>query len=826
MTDNDLSLLKQLTQLTSSSKYDTSYLTHGIHPYPAKYIPQIPNKIISEHTNERNIILDPFCGSGTTLLEASLLGRKSIGFDTNPIATLISKTKSTALTDKELLLLKNFKEKITEKNYELTIKDLVLPNFPNLFHWFQENVSYELSFIKKEIESIESDNLQALLKTVLSSIIVNVSNQESDTRYAAKDKSIANYQTINRYLKKLASVEEQIINLSQLTNVKKNTPKIFNKSCSDATKLELPDNSIDLIVTSPPYPNSYDYYLYHKLRMLWLDYDPKIAQDLEIGSRHEHSSKKADIDIFGKRILPVLESCSRALKPTKLAYFFIGDSIIRNKYFNMGDFLENLATDANLKLVDRIEYSMNKVTRTFIEKKSSSNKNTHEKLQHVIVLESVKKSKFHTLNTNIAQPKSTIEPISLLNDYVKDKEIIALKSDESNRHIHSLGSYPAKFIPEIPQWAINNYSKDGDIIFDPFSGSGTTAVESLISGRNFVGCDISPYACLLGNAKTTIINEKDIILNRNQIIKFIENYQNYRKSKRKKFDRDSFWFNTNHLTEFETIKNFIDKKCNSKLKNFNYAVISTMVKKFSYLDQGQIKVKRDPKKILNGTRSPIELLESAITVSTNKLIDFNNSIKKNELSINIYNTSSFLLDLSNKVDLIVTSPPYINAMNYPMNHRYESLLLDLVPEDSSIQHQTEYIGTERVYAKDYNTLYQFDDSYPFAKELNEKLKNIFEQEPKRSYITYKYFLDMEKSLINFYNSLKPGGKIVFVVGTNTIRGEYIDTFWYLVQIMEKIGFKYIKSFRYEIIKNAFKLTRHDTADKISLDGIAIMEKKE
>ncbi len=76
-------LLKELSSFTSVPKSETTYMTHSIHPYPAKFIPQIPSRIIDECSNERHTVLDPFCGSGTTLLEARRKGRDSIGFDIN-----------------------------------------------------------------------------------------------------------------------------------------------------------------------------------------------------------------------------------------------------------------------------------------------------------------------------------------------------------------------------------------------------------------------------------------------------------------------------------------------------------------------------------------------------------------------------------------------------------------------------------------------------------------------------------------------------------------------------------------------------------------------
>src|SRR6476660_9042942 len=75
----------------------TAYYTHGYHPYSAKYIPQIPNRLISIFSEKNDLILDNFVGSGTTLVESKVLGRNAIGVDINPLACLISKVKTTVI---------------------------------------------------------------------------------------------------------------------------------------------------------------------------------------------------------------------------------------------------------------------------------------------------------------------------------------------------------------------------------------------------------------------------------------------------------------------------------------------------------------------------------------------------------------------------------------------------------------------------------------------------------------------------------------------------------------------------------------------------------
>jgi hypothetical protein len=83
----------------------TTYLTHGLHPYPAKYIPQIPHTLISALSHPGETVADIFCGSGTTLVESMILGRHSIGIDANPLACLISQSKTARFIDGDVELL-------------------------------------------------------------------------------------------------------------------------------------------------------------------------------------------------------------------------------------------------------------------------------------------------------------------------------------------------------------------------------------------------------------------------------------------------------------------------------------------------------------------------------------------------------------------------------------------------------------------------------------------------------------------------------------------------------------------------------------------------
>jgi len=117
---------------------DKSYLTHNFHSYPAKFVPQIPRIVIEKLSKPGDIVLDPFCGSGTTLVEAKLTGRHSIGLDINPISILSSKCKTTPLIESQFSLVNQTIEKINDSFNSCTNEKTVIANYSHI----PKNLSY------------------------------------------------------------------------------------------------------------------------------------------------------------------------------------------------------------------------------------------------------------------------------------------------------------------------------------------------------------------------------------------------------------------------------------------------------------------------------------------------------------------------------------------------------------------------------------------------------------------------------------------------------------------------------------------------------------
>jgi len=371
-----MSYLKKFIDL-KKNKLITTYLTHNFHPYPAKFIPQIPRFFIEEFTEENETVLDPFVGCGTTIVESKLLNRKSIGVDLNHIATLISETKSTSLNADEIDEILHFIENL-ERNSSISTKTI---DFPNIDHWFQQNVKEELMMLTSSIGKVNNSKVSNFLKTGLSSIITSVSNQESDTRYVAKNKGIPDGKTINLFKVKIKSMVDRIKEFSETAS--DSSSKIYN---ADSTNLHfLKDNSVDLVVTSPPYANTYDYYLYHKLRMYWLEFDVTNVKKNEIGSRDKHSSQRKEIEDFNENIKKCFHEAVRVLKPNKHVIVIIGDSVIRKKLYDAKKMMISMGKEIGLEFIDSTSENLKKTTRMF-----NPNFTNGLKFEHVMIFKNMK----------------------------------------------------------------------------------------------------------------------------------------------------------------------------------------------------------------------------------------------------------------------------------------------------------------------------------------------------------------------------------------------------------------------------------------------------
>jgi len=388
------------------------YLTHNFHPYAAKFIPKIPEISIKFFTKPKETVLDPFCGIGTTLVEAKMLCRKAIGVDIHPISILASKAKTTKIKNEYINLIDSIIEKIEidilnfyeQKSKKSPKKDLLsfiysnekkfdiieydLPKFKGIDHWYQQHVTNELSIIKAHILKNKDERLIRFLLCGFSAILIVVSNQESETRYAAIKKEIKPGETFSKFKKKIQDMKDRIIIFNKKASDQE--VQIFEKDTRTLDEF-IKQDTIDHIVTSPPYANVYDYYLYHKQRILWLDRDYTYVRDNEIGSRTKYSSKKENPSVFFENLKICFQNFSKVLKPNKFITLVIGDSIIDGKLIKVNKKIEQIAHDINLLYVKEFAFLQKKHSKSFNPRFTNVKTNKNNiKNEYIIILQNNK----------------------------------------------------------------------------------------------------------------------------------------------------------------------------------------------------------------------------------------------------------------------------------------------------------------------------------------------------------------------------------------------------------------------------------------------------
>ena len=289
--------MKQTT-LTGSSyddwdfaKANTTEMTHGIHPYPARMVPQVANRLIQTYSGEGDVVFDPFCGSGTVLLEAYRLGRKSIGIDVNSLAVRISRAKTTPLSD---LMLEKLGQEILDRTTWLkrnASSGLFVPPMHNISYWFKQQVITDLSALKSAIDAVVlSDDFRNFFYVCLSSTIYDVANLDKrDNPYflrTLKDERLQQFKpdTIRGFWGHVEAARSRLRVLNRLkseANQKLSQPKVL---LGDSREIIDSLHRYELLLTSPPYgeeKNTMSYLRFSRIASYWLGHSSLELKEMD-----------------------------------------------------------------------------------------------------------------------------------------------------------------------------------------------------------------------------------------------------------------------------------------------------------------------------------------------------------------------------------------------------------------------------------------------------------------------------------------------------------------------------------------------------------------
>lgn len=322
MTDLDLQLKEDFENLPEDfwdfKKATTRDLTHGLHYYPATMVYPISQniiKIVQKYTEVKSL-MDPFIGSGTVLVEGMLAGIPQLyGTDLNPLAVLMSRVKTTKLNEKQLSYIehehknlikclyistnkiadefdayiqKDLKLDITAKTewgnsadkyiqmyFKNQNKSFDFQSFTNLGFWFTPRVIILLQTIKNAINNILDEQIKDFLLIAFSETVRTVSNTRNSEfklfRMQPEKVSVFKPDVFNEYLNIL---NRNISKMKDFVTTCKYEPQVNINYDDTRTLNSIPNNSIDLVITSPPYGDSRTtvaYGQFSRLSLQWLD---------------------------------------------------------------------------------------------------------------------------------------------------------------------------------------------------------------------------------------------------------------------------------------------------------------------------------------------------------------------------------------------------------------------------------------------------------------------------------------------------------------------------------------------------------------------------
>lgn len=328
----------------------TSYLTHSIYYYPAKFIPQVVKYCIDNYTKENDWIIDPFAGSGTVGLEANLAKRNVILLDINLLLNHIIPVKIPQ--DKTRLEISTLSKKLA---YVFDNKTEFTPDWSNLEYWYPPEILEVLKKFWAGQKELEND----LYSMIIQSALVKVSKQFSYAEH--KTPKLFKSKFKNRFITDLLAKDWKtelvctIRNLSTETlkainefiyTTKNNTNEVRYFGGVDSANYKIDENTeIDCLITSPPYLQAQEYIRTFKLDLYWLGYTEsqvKAISSLEIPYRkadkiietqtlnkiRENLKAKKLIDILNSYFcytIKALENAVKNLKKGGFACIFVGN---------------------------------------------------------------------------------------------------------------------------------------------------------------------------------------------------------------------------------------------------------------------------------------------------------------------------------------------------------------------------------------------------------------------------------------------------------------------------------------------------------------------
>ncbi len=346
----DPELARPLVRALEASRGEPDTLTHGFHSYPARMHPAIARRVLQSYPG--GFVVDPFCGSGTVLVEARVAGRPSLGVDLNPLAVWLAEVKTDVrgpVARQRFRALVRSIGVASEERVRARV-DARAPIPPAERRWWGPHVLKELAGLREEILSVGNRTDRRLLAMVFSAILVKVSNQRSDTAQREAPRRIRKGLPTEIFVRKGLELVDRWDALAEAVGPQSPRPTIAHGDALRLARYLPPGEKADLILSSPPYGGTYDYVDHHARRYAWLGLDPSSLRRGELGARR-HLRDSGAVGKWDRQVLQMLRAMRSALADGGRIALLVGDGQLGDKRVDAAQQLRRLAPRAGLRAV-------------------------------------------------------------------------------------------------------------------------------------------------------------------------------------------------------------------------------------------------------------------------------------------------------------------------------------------------------------------------------------------------------------------------------------------------------------------------------------------
>lgn len=337
--------------LRAADEAPSDALTHGVHVYPARMHPGIAAALCDRFVRPGARMLDPFCGSGTVLLEAMLRGSITLGVDLNPLALRIAAIKCARVDAPQREAVAIVANEVAEATLAgvRARAHVMAPLSPEERAYYQPHVLRELAVLHGFIGQVPDAFVREALTMVFSAMIAKFSRQRADTSDETVEKHIGKGVPTRFFAGKAEELCERWAASFEALPPDVPAPKLIERDVRHVGG-RVRAGTVACIITSPPYVGTYDYVDHHARRWEWLGLRPRAMRAHEVGARRNYG-RGADPAQWERELGEVLRATMTTLAADGVALWLVGDGEIAGRRIDAATQLRQLAPSCGAAVV-------------------------------------------------------------------------------------------------------------------------------------------------------------------------------------------------------------------------------------------------------------------------------------------------------------------------------------------------------------------------------------------------------------------------------------------------------------------------------------------